>query len=71
MQIYLFGGAEVGQGQFLSQLKLIEQVILKCKPKQVLHIPFARTIATEKEWKDGWFKRYIDIGEIEYLNAAN
>jgi len=71
MQIYLFGGAEMAQGQFIPQLKLIEQVILECNPKQVLHIPFARTIATEKEWEDGWFKRHINIGEIEYLNAAN
>ncbi len=70
MKIYLFGGAEIDKGQFLPQLKLIEQVILECNPKQVLHIPFARQKASEKEWEQGWFGRNINIGDIEYLNAT-
>jgi len=71
MKIFLFGGAEVKLGQFLLQLKLIEQVILECNPAQVLHIPFARIDASEPEWQEGWFGRNINIGKIEYLNAKN
>lgn len=71
MKIIIFGGAELHLGQFLPQLKMIEKVIKKYKPKQVLHIPFARPKATEVEWEDGWFQRHINIGTIVYLNAKN
>jgi len=43
MKIFLFGGAEVNLGQVVPELKLIEKVLKKLKPKQILHIPFART----------------------------
>jgi peptidase E len=70
MKLFLFGGSEIDKGQFLPQLKLIETVILECKPKQVLHVPFARTIAKEVEWEGDWFNKYIILNGIEYLNAA-
>lgn len=71
MKIILFGGAELSLNQFLPQLKIIEKVIKKHKPKQVLHIPFARPKASEVEWEEGWFQRHINIGKIKYLNAKN
>jgi peptidase E len=53
-------------------LGLIEQVIVETKPKQLLHIPFARVVATEPEWEGDWFHRHIHLGsEIEYLNAMH
>lgn len=71
MKVILFGGAEMQLGHFKPQLKLIEQVIKRLNPKQVLLIPFARPKATEIEWEDGWFERNMDIGDIIYLNAKN
>lgn len=71
MKLILFGGAEIDKNQFIPQLKLIEKVIKKYKPKQVLHIPFARPKATEIEWEEGWFQRHMNIGKIQYLNAKN
>jgi peptidase E len=71
MRVVLFGGAEVELGQVKQECKLIEAVILRVSPSQVLHIPFARTESSEPEWSDGWFERYIRIGPIEYLNANN
>jgi len=68
MKIFLFGGAETGQAR--AELKMIEKVINDIKPKQLLHIPFARLRATEMEWAAGWFKRNIELSKgIEYLNA--
>jgi hypothetical protein len=71
MRVALFGGAEVELGQVEQECKLIEDVIVRVSPSQVLHIPFARTEVSEPEWSDGWFERYIHIGPIEYLNANN
>lgn len=70
MQLFLFGGAEFGEAA--AELKMIEWVIKSIAPKQLLHVPFART-------KDGWreerngnrFHRNIHIPEVEYLNANN
>jgi len=71
MKLFLFGWAEINLWQFEPQLKLIEKIIQDINPKQVLHIPFARTIASEKEWSDGRFERNIDIKWAEYLNAKD
>jgi len=71
MKLILFGGAEVDQGQFLPQLKLIEQVIKRIDPKQVLHIPFARSRVIEKEWDGDWFNENIHLDKTIYLNAKN
>lgn len=70
MKLYLFGGAEIGQGQVRAELKLIEKEIERIRPKQVLHVPFARIIASEEEWSGDWFKKYMHIPGITYLNAA-
>lgn len=68
MKLFLFGGAEIDKGQFFPQLKLLEQVILECKPRQVLHIPYARPKAMEVEWEGDWFNQHINLKDIEYLN---
>lgn len=71
MKIILFGGAELSLGQFLPQLKLIGKTIKKLKPRQILHIPFARTVAKEIEWSGDWFNKHIHLKGVKYLNAAN
>jgi peptidase E len=68
MKLFLFGGAETGE--VARELKMIEKVIKKLKPKQILHIPFARTSTHEEEWQGDWFHRYIKLDpQIKYLNA--
>ena len=72
MKIFLFGGAEFKDNMFLKQLELMEQVFNKLKPKQILHILYARPVATEIEWDGDWFNRHIKLKKgIEYLNANN
>jgi len=71
MKLYLFGGAEVELGQVEPELKLIEGVIKSLPVKQILHIPFARTTATETEWSGDWIHRYMELGNLQYLNAEN
>ncbi len=69
MKLILFGGAEIRQVK--TELKQIEKVIKYLKPKQILHIPFARIKATEVEWTGNWFHRHIHLKGITYLNAKN
>lgn len=69
MKIILFGGAEIGE--VATELKQIEKVIKSLKPKQILHIPFARIKATEIEWSGDWFHRHIHLKGVIYLNAKN
>lgn len=71
MKLFLFGGAETSLGQVEPLLKLIEQVIRESGAKQVLHIPFARTTASEPEWNGDWYHRHIHLPEVEYLNASH
>lgn len=71
MKLFLFGGAEESLGQVEIELKLIEELINELKPKQLLHVPFARTVSSVKEWQGDWFHRYINLDGIEYLNAEN
>lgn len=66
MKLILFGGAG---GKVKTELKLIEKTIKRLPVKQLLHIPFARTRASKKEWSGDWFHRYIKIPGIAYLNA--
>ncbi len=67
-KIILFGGAEFGQAP--DELKMIGEVINNLKPKQVLHIPYARTETAWEEWEGDYFNRNIKLAEgIEYLNA--
>lgn len=68
-KIVLFGGAEVGEVE--TELKQIEKVIKRLKPKQIFHIPFARTKTAEPEWAGDWFHRNINLKNIDYLNAKN
>ncbi len=68
MKLFLFGGAEIGEAA--TELKMIEKVIKKLKPKQILHIPFARTSTHEEEWQGDWFHRNIKLdSKVQYLNA--
>lgn len=69
MKVILFGGAEVNLGQVKLELELIEKVIKRLKVKQVLHIPFARTKAVEKEWSGNWFQKNIHVPRVNYLSA--
>ena len=73
MKLFLFGGAPAhnGHANIKPLLKLIEQTIKDINPKQIFHIPFARTIATEPERDGDWFHKHIQLEWIEYLNAAN
>lgn len=73
MKLYLFGWANAhnGHADIKSLLKLIEQTIRQTWVKQVFHIPFARTIATEPERDGDRFNRNIYIDGLEYLNANN
>lgn len=73
MKLFLFGWAEThdGHSNVDPLLKLIEQTIKGIDPKQIFHIPFARTIATEPERDGDWFHKHIHLRWVEYLNAAN
>jgi peptidase E len=71
MKVILFGGAEEELGQIVPEIQLIGETIKRLQPRQVLHIPFARTDASEVEWSGDWFNQHIHLGSIEYLNAAN
>ncbi|MBU0613503.1 Type 1 glutamine amidotransferase-like domain-containing protein [Patescibacteria group bacterium] len=69
MKVILFGGAEVKLGQVKLELKQIENVIKRLKVKQILSVPFARTIAIEKEWSGNSFQKNIHVPGASYLNA--
>jgi hypothetical protein len=63
MKLFLFGGAAThdGHSDVEPLLRLIEQTIKDINPTQILHIPFARTIASEPEWAGDRFHRYIHL----------
>lgn len=70
MKIILFGGAEIGEEK--TQFKLMEEILLRFNPKQIFHIPFARSKETEISLGgEDWFTKQINIGKAIYLNAAN
>ena len=73
MKLFLFGGAKAhdGHADIEPLLKLIEATIRKTWVRQIFHIPYARTIATEPERDGDWFNRNIHIEGLEYLNASN
>jgi hypothetical protein len=71
MKLYLFGGAEIDQpSRSISLLKnLIKKSFLGLKPKSILHVPFARPLPTEEEWKEGWFQKIMKNTGIKILDA--
>ncbi len=72
MKLYLFGWTDTEIKEVEKQMKLFEDIIKKVQPKQVLHIPFARSPETEKALGGpDWFIKHIDLQWSEYLNAAN
>lgn len=71
MKLYLFGWAGTDHNHIIQQLKLIENIIKKNNPKQVLYLPFARSPETElARWED-WFIKNVNLDGIEYLNAKS
>lgn len=74
MKLYLFGWAETQEDWHSNVeplLKLIENIIKEINPKQILHIPFARTTTSQMERDGDWFNRHIHLEWVEYLNATN
>lgn len=72
MKLFLFGWArtkEDGHSDVEPLMKLIEKVIHELKPKQIFHIPFARTTVSMIERADGRFTKHVNLDWIEYLNA--
>jgi len=74
MKLFLFGGAETDQGQAPILKKLINDVLAGIKPKQLLHIPYARIKVPSEEknvWCEGWVSRDLRLDGIELLDARN
>lgn len=72
MRLYLFGWSDAEIKEIERQLKLFEDIIKKVQPKQVLHIPFARSPETETAlWGPDWFIKHINLQGSEYLNATH
>lgn len=72
MKVYLFGWSDAKISEVDKQMKLFENIINKVQPKQVLHIPFARSPETETAlWWPDWFIKHINLQGMEYLNATN
>ena len=72
MKLFLFGGAETDQGQASTLKKQINTVLAEIKPKQLLHIPYARVEVPKGEedvWGEGWVKRDLNLNGIELLDA--
>lgn len=73
MKLYLFGGAE-GTGEVDPLIQLLNQVILDIKPRQLLHVPYARTNVPKGEenyWGEGWAKAKLNLLGVEYLDARS
>ena len=74
MKLFLFGGAETDQGQAPILKQQINAIISELKPKQLLHIPYARTNVPSNEeyvWGDGWVKRDLNLNGIDLLDARS
>lgn len=74
MKLFLFGGAETDQGQAPTLIQLINDVIAEIKPKQLLHIPYARIKVPKGEediWGEGWVSRDLNLDGIDLLDARN
>lgn len=74
MKLYLFGGAETDQGQGPVLKRLINDILAEIKPKQLLHIPYARIEVPEGEegtWGEGWTKKELKLEGAQLLDARN
>jgi cyanophycinase-like exopeptidase len=74
MKLYLFGGAETKKGEAPILKRLINEVLTQLKPKQLLHIPYARIEVPEGEewtWGEGWVKKELKLEGIKLLDARN
>ncbi|MEN8253256.1 MAG: Type 1 glutamine amidotransferase-like domain-containing protein [Patescibacteria group bacterium] len=74
VKLYLFGGAETDQGQGPILKEMINDVLADVKPKQLLHIPYARIIVPEGEediWGEGWVAKDLKLDGIMLLDARN
>jgi cyanophycinase-like exopeptidase len=72
MKLYLFGGAEIELNHAPRLKQLINEVLSEIKPKQLLHIPYARSKVSEREvdiFGEGWVKRDLNLEGIELLDA--
>lgn len=68
MKLYLFGGAEVELGQVEALIGSINQAISEIKPKQLLHVPYARLHVPKGEedfWGEGWVRSKLINGGPE------
>lgn len=73
-KLCLFGWAPAhdGSADIVQLMSLIQQVIDQIKPKQILHIPYARYGATEKERDGDRFHRNIVLkDDVQYINAEH
>lgn len=74
MILYLFGGAETDLGQAPLLIDLINQTLEEIKPKQLLHVPYARmTVAPAEKyiWGEGWVSRHLHLDSVELLDARS
>lgn len=71
MKLFLFGGAELENNQVDVLKNLIKETIISLHPDRILHIPYARLIVYEDEWKEGWFNKLMADTGIKILDARN
>lgn len=74
MKLFLFGGAEPNLESVSALIDLMNQVLAEVKPKQLLHIPYARIAVPEGEeglWGEGWVAKRLNLEGIELLDARH
>lgn len=74
MKLFLFGGAEPNHESVSALIQLMNQVLAEIKPKQLLHVPYARIAVPEGEeslWGEGWVAKRLNLEGIELLDARN
>ncbi len=74
MKLFLLGGAEVNPNSVSHLIQLINDVLAEIKPKQLLHIPYARNLIPKGEeslWPEGWVATKLNLDGIELLDARN
>lgn len=74
MKLFLFGGAEPKHESVSLLTQLMNEVLAEVKPKQVLHIPYARMVVPEGEeelWGEGWVQEKLKLENIDLLDARS